>query len=105
MTELGWLDAGLDVADVLTRRREAYHARVREPAADGAAGPRSIHDAAGAREAGLSALLAEDPHRRASLVDGLFPAGDRLDPVSPWAGRPGTLGDRRLRHHVSRVGR
>src|SRR5206468_6705845 len=54
ITELGYYPAGLDVVDVLARRPEAYHDKVRERAAarisDAA---RTIHEAATPKEAGL----------------------------------------------------
>jgi alpha-amylase len=49
LTELSYLPGGVDLADVLTRRREAYHARVK--AADPGGAPehvRTIHDTPGA---------------------------------------------------------
>src|SRR5436309_3299778 len=59
VTELGYFPAGLDVADVLARRPEAYHDEVRARASAGASeGAHTIHEAAGPKEAGLDALLA-----------------------------------------------
>ncbi|PYM08302.1 MAG: 4-alpha-glucanotransferase [Candidatus Rokuibacteriota bacterium] len=92
LTEIGWKPRALDVADVLTRRPEVYHEQVKARGAVGD-GVRTIHDARPAKEAGLDALLAYDRFRRASLLDGLFPAGDALDPVEPWAGAHQALGD------------
>lgn len=90
LTEIGVLTKSLDLADVLARRPEAYHAEIRargRPEASGT-GVRTIHDAPAPKEAGLEALLAYDGLRRASLLDGWFDAGgsaeDALDPVSPW---------------------
>src|SRR5262245_3917525 len=46
VTELGYYPAGLDVGDVLARRPEAYHDKVRERAAAGRPdGARTIHEA------------------------------------------------------------
>src|SRR4030095_11305733 len=73
VTELGYYPAGLDVADVLTRRPEAYHDQVRARAdADAAGAARTIHDTAASKEAGLDALLAYDTFRRGLLIDGIF---------------------------------
>jgi alpha-amylase len=94
LTELGYFPAGLDVADVLARRFEAYHDQVRARAAAGApAAARTIHEAPAAKEAGLDALLTYDGLRRGSLVEGFFESGgDPLDPVTPWARARAVLG-------------
>jgi hypothetical protein len=88
ITELGYFACDLDVADVLARRPEAYHAEVRaRNRLDGAPGLRTIHDAPAPKEAGLETLLVYDEVRRGSLLEGWFDAGTSpLDPVSPWAG-------------------
>jgi alpha-amylase len=67
-----------NLADTLTRRREAYHLQATEAAAQEAAGPAdgtpSIHDIEhGLR---LDALPPVDPHDRAILVERLHPAGN-----------------------------
>jgi 4-alpha-glucanotransferase len=86
VTELGYYPAGLDVGDVLARRPEAYHDKVRERAAAGDTdGARTIHEAATPKEAGLDALLAYDELRRGSLIEAFFAdGGEPLDPVAPW---------------------
>ena len=97
VTELGYLPTGLDVADVLARRAEAYHHTVRRRADFAPATARAIHDATASKETGLDALLAYDELRRGSLIDGLFPGGPApLDPVAPWAQARATLGGERL---------
>jgi alpha-amylase len=75
ITELAWLPAGLDLADVLTRRPELYHDRV------------------DAKNAGA---LQYDELRRASSIDGLFDAGEPLDPIAPWSSARWVLGRDRL---------
>ena len=76
VTELGYYPAGLDVADVLARRPEAYHDKVRERAAAGASGgARTIHEAATPKETGLDALLSYDELRRGSLIEAFFADG------------------------------
>jgi hypothetical protein len=98
LTELGYFPAGLDVADVLARRFEAYHDQVRARAAtDASATARTIHEAPAAKEAGLDALLAYDTLRRGSLVEGFFDAdGGPLDPVNPWPQARVVVGTERL---------
>jgi 4-alpha-glucanotransferase len=97
LTELGFLDAGLDLADVLTRRAEAYHDQVRVRAAESDAAARTIHEAATAKESGLDALLAYDGLRRGSLIEGFFDEGDApLDPVAPWSAARAVVGAERL---------
>jgi 4-alpha-glucanotransferase len=98
VTELAVIARQLDLADVLTRRREAYHAEVAEPAAvseHGAA--KTIHAAATAREAGLTARLGIDRFRRASLLDGLFADSALPDPLDPWETADAVLGERPMR--------
>jgi len=98
LTELGYFGAGLDVADVLARRFEAYHDRVRARAAAGPSdSARTIHEAATAKEAGLDALLAYDKFRRGSLIEGFFEDdATPLDPVAPWAAARAVVGEERL---------
>ncbi len=85
LTELAYLPKGLDLADVLTRRREAYHAQVKAaPAAMDPGQIQTIHARFAAKEPGLQALLGYDRFRRASLLDGLFPESGALDPLHPW---------------------
>lgn len=105
LTELAYLARDLDVADVLTRRREGYHARVRdaERHAEGSGRARTIHVAPTAREAGLAALLEYDRFRRASLLDGVFGDGVAVSPLSPWEAARAVVGERPMTRalHVS----
>ena len=103
VTELAYLPRTLDLADVLTRRPEAYHARLAAEAAQRPEGARTIHDAPGHKEAGLAARLAYDPFRRASLLDGLFAPGEPLDAVAPWAAAQRPLAGVRLTHATPRT--
>jgi len=97
VTELGYFPAGLDVADVLARRSEAYHDKVRARAGAASRSAHTIHEAAAAKESGLDALLAYDALRRGSLIEGLFADdGTPLDPVAPWAAARGVIGAERL---------
>jgi 4-alpha-glucanotransferase len=99
LTEIGALARAHDLADVLGRRAEAYHARLQGAAA---AAMRSIHDPPSAKEPGLQRLLAYDRFRRASLLDGLFDADGELDAVEPWSTSHLALGDAVFAHAVER---
>jgi hypothetical protein len=95
LTELAFRPRDLDLAGVFTRRREMYHGRVKDSAAESRGGDvRTIHAAPRAKEAGLAELLDYDPFRRASLLDGLFAAGAPPDPLAPWAAARAALGER-----------
>jgi 4-alpha-glucanotransferase len=103
VTELAYLPRALDLADVLTRRPEAYHARLAAEGAQRQERARTIHDAPVHKETGLAARLVYDPFRRASLLDGLFAPGEPLDAVAPWATARRALAGVRLSHAVERT--
>jgi len=98
VTEIGYLPAALDVADVFARRPEAYHDQVRAADRGGERSQvRTIHDAPAAKEAGLEAILAYDELRRASLQEGWFEGSETpLDPLAPWDGARLLLAGERL---------
>ena len=104
LTELAWMGGEVDVADVLTRRPEAYHRQVEERPRESLPGEaRTIHSAPAVKEAGLTALLRYDRFRRAVLLDGLFPPAngrEPLDPLDPWEAAWVTVGERSLDHEV-----
>lgn len=102
VTELAYVPRALDLADVLTRRPEAYHAQLTAAAAQRPDGARTIHEAPTQKEAGLAARLAYDPFRRAALLDGLFAPGEPLDPVAPWADARLALAAVPLAHVIER---
>ena len=103
VTELAYLPRALDLADVLTRREEAYHAQLAARLEDHADGARTIHDRPVHKEAGLATRLAYDGFRRASLLDGLFAPGDALDAMAPWSGAQLVLATARMSHAVERT--
>jgi hypothetical protein len=90
LTEIAALARRHDLADVLGRRAEAYHARL---GGGVSAGVRSIHDPPAEKEPGLQRWLAYDRFRRGSLLDGLFDATGELDAVEPWPASRWALGD------------
>jgi 4-alpha-glucanotransferase len=104
LTELAWMGGEVDVADVLTRRPEAYHRQVEERPRESVPGEaKTIHAAPAVKEAGLTALLRYDRFRRAVLLDGLFPPAngrEPLDPLDPWDAAWVTVGERSLDHEV-----
>jgi 4-alpha-glucanotransferase len=102
LTEIGALGRRHDLADVLTRRPEPYHARI--GAAGEGGGIRSIHDAPPDKQPGLHRLLAYDRFRRASLLDGWFAADGVLDPVEPWSASRLALGDAAFTPIIERAG-
>ena len=101
LTEIAALSRRHDLADVLGRRPEAYHARLAEGAATTM---RSIHDPPSAKEPGLQRLLAYDRFRRASLLDGWFDAAGDPDAVEPWPASRVALGDAAFARDVHRDG-
>ncbi len=102
ITELAYAPRALDAADVLTRRPEAYHAKVKErPGGAGDGGVRTIHAGAAAKEGGLASLLEYDAFRRASLLDAFFPEGAAPDPLQPWGQARLAVGERPMAWEVS----
>jgi alpha-amylase len=73
-----------NVLDLMARREEAYHDRLRElvaapaHAADDTATV-SIHDRVAVKEPGLEKLLVEDRHRRGCFVDHVLPSSASFD--------------------------
>jgi len=77
-----------NLLNVLSRRREAYHEPLLEaegdapgpgqPIGDDTSAVHSIHDELTAKEPGLAALLAFDPHRRGGLQEQLLPPAASL---------------------------
>jgi alpha-amylase len=104
---------GLNYADVLTRRREAYHRRAVEQAAAAArsdqGGAASIHDIEHAVT--LSELPPADSEDRALFVDRLLPGSLRFDefargdyqPIRSWARAPMAVAVERLKDVIELV--
>ncbi|MBI3333116.1 MAG: DUF1926 domain-containing protein [Candidatus Omnitrophica bacterium] len=82
LLELSDKAAGLNLADTLTRRPEAYHEKIRSsrpalshsaaPSPGHGGGPFSIHERQETAAVPLADSLVYDPYRRASLIDHLF---------------------------------
>ncbi|HXF81150.1 MAG TPA: alpha-amylase/4-alpha-glucanotransferase domain-containing protein, partial [bacterium] len=76
--------------NVLTRRREAYHAQLVAPAAPAEGeGLESIHTArVRVKDEGLERLLTVDRYRRASFLDHFLPDGSAIDGVLAGGASP-----------------
>ncbi len=66
-------DPPFEFADTLSRRREGYHAKLRN-ASDTDTGTASIHDRVVTKESGLDAYLVDDTYLRRSALDHLLAA-------------------------------
>jgi alpha-amylase len=99
LTEIGVLGRRHDLADVLGRRPETYHAQI-----GAGGGARSIHETGPEGQPGLRRLLVYDRFRRASLLEGWFDADGVLDAVEPWPASRLALGDAVFAPTVERSG-
>jgi alpha-amylase len=76
----------VNLLNVLSRREEGYHGRLREAAARAgspeAAAPRSIHDMEKVKEAGLEKLLVSDRYLRLAFLDHFLARGTALEAFS-----------------------
>jgi alpha-amylase len=91
LAELNYLPKAYALGDVLARREEGYHQKLRELDASqasggpGTAAPASIHDLTRAKEPGLSRLLVTDGYRRASFIDRCHAPEHTLDALKAGA--------------------
>jgi len=76
LVELDFKPAAWNVLDILSRREEGYHHRLRAPASHQAAA--TVHDGVVAKEDQLHEHLHVDWYRRASLIDHFFGEGVTL---------------------------
>ncbi|MBI3110261.1 MAG: DUF1926 domain-containing protein [Ignavibacteriales bacterium] len=83
LVELDFKPANLNVLDIVSRREEGYHAKLKHavPQApqDAVA---SIHETIKAKESGLERYLVYDRYPRASLIDHFFAPGTTLEQVT-----------------------
>jgi alpha-amylase len=93
LSELDYLLRPINLSDTLTRRREAYHAKLLSLAQTGGptGGVASIHEIVRVKEPGLEKKLFYDADRRVSLVDRFAPMGTKVDDF--YASRAGELAD------------
>lgn len=101
LTEIAYAPKALDLADVLTRRPEAYHSRIKAALVQGREElVQTIHERVAVTEVGLAEYLVYDRFRRACLLEGLFPESGEPDPLHPWDQAVVTLGDRQMEHLI-----
>ena len=94
IADLSLLDQGLNLMDILTRRREAYHRRIRrELERQGGQGEQvqTIHEMVKFKEQGLERFLIYDEHTRSCCLDRFLPPQTGPDDFA--AGRYQDLGD------------
>jgi len=80
--ELSNIPRALNLGDVLTRRYEAYHRRVKEVARDqenDATKAQSIHEMTAAKDENLEAALIYDRYTRSSFLDHFLPDGTSVE--------------------------
>jgi len=82
LAELSFRKQAVNILDILTRRREAYHAKVEHASDASSADTKTIHDQLTVKEEGLAEFLVYDPLRRRSLLDRFIPAGTTLDQIA-----------------------
>ncbi|MBI5847297.1 MAG: DUF1926 domain-containing protein [Nitrospirae bacterium] len=82
LTELSLRKQSVNILDILTRRPEAYHAKVAQASEAVAGGTKTIHDQLTVKEEGLSEYLVYDKQRRVSLLDHFLPAETTLDAMA-----------------------
>ncbi|HVM32650.1 MAG TPA: alpha-amylase/4-alpha-glucanotransferase domain-containing protein [bacterium] len=81
LRELDYLKNPINLSDTLTRRREAYHAKLLAMAHSNGEGgqPASIHDRVRTKEPGLEHRLFYDRDPRTSLIERLVPLGTNVE--------------------------
>jgi 4-alpha-glucanotransferase len=81
LIEIDYLKSPINLLDTLTRRKEAYHEKLRALQTNGNAGGSvsSIHDMVRVKEPGLENKLFYDPENRASLVERILPMGTKVE--------------------------
>ncbi len=80
MVELDFKPASLNLLDIVSRREEGYHRRLRER--DAFRHKETIHEGVLAKESGLERYLHVDWYRRGSLIDHFFGPGTTLEAVA-----------------------
>ncbi|HDZ24066.1 MAG TPA: DUF1926 domain-containing protein [Desulfobacteraceae bacterium] len=80
--EISHIPLALNLGDILTRRYEAYHRRVKEGVRDnenGESDARSIHEMTTAKDENLEEALVYDRYTRSSFLDHFLPFGSSVE--------------------------
>lgn len=81
LTELSLRKQAVNILDILSRRPEAYHAKIVQTAESIPDHTKTIHEQIMVKEEGLRDYLIYDAHRRSSLLDHFFPEGTTVGDV------------------------
>jgi len=80
VAEIDFKPKAFNIADVMSRRPEAYHRKIQTAHADAAEGEvQSIHDIVRVKEEGLDKRLHYDSYDRLCFIDHFLPAGTTLE--------------------------
>ncbi len=80
VSEIDFKPKCFNITDVMSRRPEAYHAKLKKANASGAdEDVQSIHDIVRVKEEGLEKALQYDSHDRRCFLDHILPAGTTLE--------------------------
>ncbi len=82
ISELSLYTQGVNIFDIVSRRPEAYHAKLAAASHFASGETRTIHDVLMVKEAGLSDHLVYDSYRRNSLIDRFFSAGTTVGEIA-----------------------
>ncbi len=100
LAELDDREPALNLLNVLTRREEPYHRKIRDLVTEAKEG-RSIHNRIGEKSPGLSQLLRYDRAPRASLRDRIFPPEATIEQASREHVDLSDLGGRGYRYRTA----
>jgi 4-alpha-glucanotransferase len=80
IAEIDFKPRSFNATNIISRQREAYHAKISEASHSSASGgTTSIHEGIQAKEAGLEKLLVYDPYRHGCLIDHFLTERARVD--------------------------
>lgn len=82
ISELSICRQTVNILDVVSRRPEAYHAKLACAVYSGQGETRTIHDVLTVKEEGLSEHIVYDSYRRTSLIDRFFPVGTTVQELA-----------------------
>jgi hypothetical protein len=82
ISELSLHKQAVNIFDIVSRRPEAYHAKLATALHFVSGETRTIHDVLTVKEAGLSDHLVYDSYRRTSLIDRFFPANTTVGEIA-----------------------